>query len=77
MEGRDQLEGVPREPGKDRTQSRGALSAGLARVQEAARRGRRTRFTALLHHFATRMISCWGASGRGMRGPWRRSCGSG
>src|SRR5438132_11213013 len=33
-----------------RTQSRGCESQGLWRVRQAARRGRRRRFTALLHH---------------------------
>lgn len=50
MEGRDQLEGIPPERGKGRTQSRATLPPHLQRVNEAARRGRQTRFTALLHH---------------------------
>ena len=49
-EGRDRLEGIPRERAKDRTQSRGALPPDLERVNQAAQRGRQTRFTALLHH---------------------------
>lgn len=35
---------------RDRTQGRGSLPAKLALVNEAARRSRQTRFTALLHH---------------------------
>ena len=35
---------------RDRTQGRGSLPAKLAQVNEAARRSRQTRFTALLHH---------------------------
>ena len=35
---------------KVRTQGRGALPPNLMRVNEAARRDKRTRFTALLHH---------------------------
>lgn len=50
MEGRDRLEGTPRERAKDRTQSRGALPPNLERVNQAAQRGRQTQFTALLHH---------------------------
>ena len=50
MEGRDQPEGGFRGGGQGRTQSRRPLLPHLMRVQEAARRGRKTRFTALLHH---------------------------
>src|SRR5215831_13663759 len=50
VEGRDQREGIPRESAKGRTQSRGALPSNLVRVNEAARRDKRTRFTSLLHH---------------------------
>jgi len=42
-----------REPcgkGESRTQSRNILPPNLARVNEAARKSRRTQFTALLHH---------------------------
>jgi len=42
--------GNPGEEARDRTQSRKLLSANLARVNEAAKRSRQTRFTALLHH---------------------------
>src|ERR1700733_10509366 len=49
-EGRDQLGRNPREWNEVRTQSRGALSPNLARVNAAARAAVQTRFTALLHH---------------------------
>jgi RNA-directed DNA polymerase len=49
-EGRGRPEGEPRENARVRTQSRVALPANLARVNEAARRNKNTRFTALLHH---------------------------
>ena len=50
VEGRDRPEGILCEKAKVRTQSRGALPPNLARVNEAAKRGKRTQFTALLHH---------------------------
>ena len=40
----------PAREGQDRTQSRVILPPTLARVNEAAKRDKRTRFTALLHH---------------------------
>jgi group II intron reverse transcriptase/maturase len=49
-EGRDRPEGELREIGRVRTQSRVTLPSNLARVNEAARRDKSTRFTALLHH---------------------------
>lgn len=49
-EGRDQPEGIPREGRQVRTQSRVVWPANLARVNAAARKAARTRFTALLHH---------------------------
>jgi group II intron reverse transcriptase/maturase len=49
-EGRSRPEKGPDEAAWGRTQSRGTLPAGLARINAAARRSRRTRFTALLHH---------------------------
>ncbi len=49
-EGRPRPEDDPNERARDRTQGRGSLPAGLARVNVAARRSRQTRFTALLHH---------------------------
>ena len=50
MEGRGWPEGEPRENARVRTQSRVTLQSNLARVNEAARRDKSTRFTALLHH---------------------------
>jgi group II intron reverse transcriptase/maturase len=49
-EGRGRPEGNPRDKVRVRTQSRVALPPNLARVNEAARRDRQVRFTALLHH---------------------------
>lgn len=49
-EGRGQPKGNLWEEGKVRTQGRGALQPNLARVNEVARRDKRTRFTALMHH---------------------------
>jgi RNA-directed DNA polymerase len=49
-EGRGRPEGEPRENARVRTQSRITLPANLARVNEAARKNKSTRFTALLHH---------------------------
>jgi RNA-directed DNA polymerase len=49
-EGRGRPEAEPRENAKVRTQRRVTLPAKLARVNEAARRDKSTRFTALLHH---------------------------
>jgi hypothetical protein len=49
-EGRPRPEGNPDRKAEVRAQGRVALPANLARVNEAARRGRQTRFTALLHH---------------------------
>lgn len=50
MKGRDRREGNLPERAKVRTQSRVALPPHLQRVNEAARRNRQARFTALLHH---------------------------
>ena len=49
-EGRGRPEGELRANARVRTQSRVALRSNLARVNEAARRDKSTRFTALLHH---------------------------
>ena len=49
-EGRPRPEGISGEKAKVRTQGRVALPANLARVNEAARRSHKTRFTALMHH---------------------------
>ena len=50
MEGRDQPEGNSPETAQARTQSRKILPLNLVRVNEAAKRDRKARFTALLHH---------------------------
>jgi RNA-directed DNA polymerase len=50
VEGRDRPGGSPLECAKVRTQSRVVLPPHLERVNEAARRDRQARFTALLHH---------------------------
>jgi RNA-directed DNA polymerase len=50
VEGRDQPQGIPSKGAEVRTQSWAALPPNLARVNEAAKRDKRTRFTALLHH---------------------------
>ncbi|MFQ5973863.1 MAG: group II intron reverse transcriptase/maturase [Alphaproteobacteria bacterium] len=49
-EGRPRPVGISGEAAQVRTQGRGFLPANLARVNEAARRSRQARFTALLHH---------------------------
>ena len=49
-EGRGRPGGSLQGEAKVRTQGRGALPPNLTRVNEAARRDKRTRFTALLHH---------------------------
>lgn len=49
-EGRSRPGETPREKGESRTQSRDTLPPNLVRVNEAARKSRRTQFTALLHH---------------------------
>ena len=50
VEGRGRLEGNSLEQAKVRTQSRGVLPPSLQRVNEVAKRDRRCRFTALMHH---------------------------
>lgn len=49
-EGRDRPREYPSEEARNRTQSRAFLPPHLTRVSEAARKDRRTQFTALLHH---------------------------
>lgn len=49
-EGRPRAPGIPDETRRGRTQGRTRPLAGLLRVNEAAKRSRQTRFTALLHH---------------------------
>jgi RNA-directed DNA polymerase len=50
MEGRELAEGKTLEQTTLRTQSRGGVSRALERIREAARKDRKQRFTALLHH---------------------------
>jgi group II intron reverse transcriptase/maturase len=50
VEGRQPTKGNMGQAAAPRTQRRECASIGLARVREAARRDRRARFTALLHH---------------------------
>jgi group II intron reverse transcriptase/maturase len=50
MEGRSQPKKNPNQIAEVRTQSRGTLPLNLIRVNEAARKEKKTRFTALLHH---------------------------
>jgi RNA-directed DNA polymerase len=50
VEGRDQPKGRPHKEAQARTQSRKLLPLNLMRVNEAARRDRKVRFTASLHH---------------------------
>lgn len=50
MEGRGQTEGNSGKGARVRTQSRAALPPNLVRVNEAAKKGRGARFTALMHH---------------------------
>lgn len=50
MEGRDLAKGNPRQQNAPRTPSRQGAHSALERVRQAARRDRKLRFTALLHH---------------------------
>jgi group II intron reverse transcriptase/maturase len=50
MEGKDLAEGNLREQNAPRTQSRNGVHSALERVRQVARKDRKTRFTALLHH---------------------------
>jgi RNA-directed DNA polymerase len=50
MEGRGLAKGNPREQNAPRTPSRPGAPSALERVRQAARRDRKARFTALLHH---------------------------
>jgi len=49
-EGRELAEGNPREQNASRTQCRNDAPSALERIREAARRDKKLRFTALLHH---------------------------
>ena len=50
MEGRGLAKGNPRQQNAPRTPSRTSAPSALQRVRQAARRDRKARFTALLHH---------------------------
>lgn len=50
MEGRDLAKGNLREQNASRTQCRSDAPSALERIRQAARKDRKTRFTALLHH---------------------------
>jgi retron-type reverse transcriptase len=50
MEGSGLAKGNPRQPNAPRTPSRDGAPSALERVRQAARRDRKQRFTALLHH---------------------------
>ena len=50
MEGRGLAKGNLREQNAHRTPSRGSALSALKRVREAAKKHRKMRFTALLHH---------------------------
>ena len=55
-EGRRSTKGNAPQARSCRTQSRGSESQGLWRVRQAARRDRRMRFTALLHHVTPQLL---------------------
>jgi len=50
VEGRGLAKGNAPERNRSRTQGRMSLSSALERIRQAARRDKRQRFTALLHH---------------------------
>jgi group II intron reverse transcriptase/maturase len=56
VEGRQLTKGNTLQTARPRTQSREGLSIGLRRVREAARRNRRARLTALLHHITPELL---------------------
>jgi|SRR5579875_321361 RNA-directed DNA polymerase len=56
VEGRRPAKGNTLQEAASRTQSRNEASSGLQRVREAARRDRRVRFTALLHHITVDLL---------------------
>lgn len=55
-EGRTQTKENARPPHTARTQSRTGVSQGLGGVREAARKGKQTKFTALLHHLTVALL---------------------
>ena len=56
VERRAGAEGNARKPRTDRAQHRAAVSAGLARIRQAATERKGDRFTALLHHIDTGLL---------------------
>ena len=56
VEGRGPTEGNASQQATDRTQSRKPVSLGLCGVRLAARRDKRMRFTALLHHITPELL---------------------
>lgn len=56
VEGRHPAEGNVRQTAVTRIQSRGITSIGLSRVREVARKDKRVRFTALLHHITIDLL---------------------
>jgi len=56
VEGRRPAKGNILQPTTPRTQSRTGVSSGVQGVREAARRSRRARFTALLHHVTPELL---------------------
>ncbi len=56
VEGRQPTKGNTRQTATPRTQRRTSVPIGLKRVREAARRDRRARFTALLHHVSVDLL---------------------
>ena len=57
VEGRDGTEGTAGRQSTVRTLSRDAVSQALARVREAAKRNKRERFTALMHHVTPDLLA--------------------
>lgn len=56
VEGRGSTKGNAMQTAACRTQCRGSVSNGLQRVREAARRDKKARFTALLHHVTPELL---------------------
>jgi hypothetical protein len=65
VEGRGPAKGNPSQRNALRTQSREGAPSALARVRQAARRDRKQRFTALLHHVYERLRAAYLALKRG------------
>jgi hypothetical protein len=56
VEGREPAKRNPPEPATRRTQSRASVNVGLERVGQAARKDRKAKFTALLHHLTPELL---------------------